>query len=244
MTSATHALVRLTMPQQNPNDDTASISLAYKANGLDTSSDVGLLVDQVPHLITQVATGAGHAIGTWLAPSFSRTANICRVDVYDVGAHLDGSPHGSPVASGTWTMPAALGTDGLPAGLAAALSFRADYGTDVEFSGPRAEGAGGTRPRARDRGRFYLGPLVPQAITTAPSDGHVTFGSVFIDDCLADLQQVVTISETIPPDSWGLAVWSRRNASMKLVTELWMDDRPDYQRRRSDPGTKTFRSAT
>jgi hypothetical protein len=40
---------------------------------------------------------------------------------------------------------------------------------------------------------------------------------------------------SIGSETWELVVWSRKNASVKLPFETFMDDRFDYQRRRSDP---------
>jgi hypothetical protein len=44
---------------------------------------------------------------------------------------------------------------------------------------------------------------------------------------------ITTTPHTIP---YNLAVWSRKNGAMKQLAETWIDDRPDYQRRRADQG--------
>jgi hypothetical protein len=40
--------------------------------------------------------------------------------------------------------------------------------------------------------------------------------------------------------TWQLCVWSRKNAGVKPVQTTWVDDRPDYQRRRADQGVVKY----
>jgi hypothetical protein len=241
------ALVRITMPQLDPLDDAVSISLAYGSQvALGGASDTGLLVNNVPNLINVPATGAVFPMASYLGPQIDRRTNHARIDVYDIGPHLDGTPHGSPVDGGTFTVGAIHdGSTTEPDGVAACVSFRADYGSDVEFGAPTGVETGRLRPRARDRGRFYLGPVNSLAIDQVSATGRCIWSAVFIADALASLQSVCTISNYPVPGNanWSLSVWSRKNATLKKAAELWMDDRPDYQRRRTDPGLKTFRSA-
>jgi hypothetical protein len=56
------------------------------------------------------------------------------------------------------------------------------------------------------------------------------------------------LSETVTAggNQYNWRQWSRKDATVNLITELWMDDRPDYQRRRTDddPGSRTYRPAS
>lgn len=239
--TSTVALVRMTIPMLDALLDPVSVSLVYQNDGA-VESD---LVANCPGLFNTAGAGAAHPMGYWLSPSCDRAANHCSIEVYDLDGHLNGSAHGSPVASGTWTLTPSTPGPTLPEGIANCVNYRADYGTDVEFLGPRTEGSGGTRPRARDRNRHYFGPLAGIAVDTSSSPGRVVFDPQFITDCLANTKQVEVITGSgLPPDQWNLQVWSRKNASVKPVAEYWCDDRPDYQRRRSDaPGNKTFLAA-
>lgn len=220
----------MTIPTVDPLVDAVTVSLVYANDGAATID----LVTNCPNLFNVQGAGASEALYLYLSPVLDRTANHGTISVYDITAHLDGSPHGSPVDGGTFTLLGGEGTP-MPEGLAACVSYRADYGTDVEY-GPH------TRPRARDRNRHYFGPLTQACFNFPTSTARVSFASRFMTDCLANTKQVEVITGTgLPPDQWNLQVWSRKNASVKPVAEYWMDDRPDYQRRRSDqPGNKTF----
>jgi hypothetical protein len=228
------ALVRMTIPLLDPLLDPVTVQLVYQNDGA-VESD---LVAHCPGLFNVVGAGATNSMAHYLAPSVDIGANHCSIEVYDITSHLDGSPHGSPVAAGNWTLTGTTENPSLVEGIAACVSYRANYGTDVEFGV-------GTRPRARDRNRHYFGPLTANTVTL-PTDGtRVKFTSGFINDCLYNTKQVEVITGTgIAPDQWNLQVWSRKGAFVKPVAEYWMDDRPDYQRRRSDqPGNKTFIAA-
>jgi hypothetical protein len=178
-----------------------------------------------------------------MSPVMDRGTNHCTVDVYDISSSLNGDPHGSPVDSGNWTLGVAGATTGMAEGLAACVSYRADYGPDVEYA-PNA------RPRARDRNRHYFGPLTTQTLVMGSVSQRATMPHAVCTDFLNDTKQVEVILATgfgtppFGPDQWNLQVWSRKNAATKPVAEYWMDDRIDYQRRRSDePGFKYFLSA-
>lgn len=237
MAAIHQALVRVTMPQLGPLDDPVTISLAYESQSSGGQpANTADLINHVPDFFNVTAAGSTIGAGGYISPSVDRGANHCRIDVYDVGPHLNGTPHGSPVDSGTFTM---LPTSGipLPQGIAAAVSFRSDYGADVEFGV-------GMRPRARDRARFYLGPLTQLTCRTEDATNRCIFDPTFQTNILAQLYSIHVFATGIEPlDSvWALSVWTRKGATFKKATEAWMDDRPDYQRRRSDPGLKTFKS--
>jgi len=40
--------------------------------------------------------------------------------------------------------------------------------------------------------------------------------------------------------TWTLGVWSRKNAQIKALSACYIDDRPDYQRRRADQGAARY----
>jgi hypothetical protein len=72
--------------------------------------------------------------------------------------------------------------------------------------------------------------------------GRCDFSANFITDMLASLFSI-SGTHTTAGDAWNFRVWSRKDARLKLPTEAWMDNRIDYQRRRSDPNSaKTFRA--
>lgn len=159
----------------------------------------------------------------WLAASVSDGATGLQVDVYDITAHLNGSPHGSPVYTQTFD-PNTSGPDSLPDEVAVCLSYHSAYGTDVEF-GPA------TRPRARDRGRIFFGPLMRGAVE---EDG-ITSEPFPATNLRLDLKAAAT---TLMGDGTGEAetwsVWSRTDATLKAVVGGWIDNAFDTQRRRGN----------
>lgn len=231
------ALVKMTLESLDSVVDNPSVQFVWQNDAATDWSGVGPLLDAMPSFFNVLATSQSEKLCDYISKVISRGTNASLTEVYDITAHLDGSPHGSPVAMQSWTLGTPDATaPAYPEGVAATISFRADYGTDVEFGT-------GTRPRARDRNRVYLGPLNGAAFVNDGTTNRCKFSTSFINDCLF---QMVGFSSTIgtEPDSWNLRQWSRKNALTKICTEAWMDDRPDYQRRRSDPspGTRTYKA--
>lgn len=174
-----------------------------------------------------IPTGGTRAVGAYLSDTISRVAKPT-VKFYDITTHLSGSAHGSPVDTFTLTavLPAASGAN-LPSELAVCLSFNHDYGTDVEF-GP------GSRPRARDRGRIFIGPLLQLAMDNDTTTRRPKVTAA----CMTDLTKAATALKASVDPGW--CVWSRRNAIARTVTAGWVDDAFDIQRRRGElAGTRT-----
>lgn len=162
-------------------------------------------------------------LGTLLGTQLSRTvAPILRI--YDITNDLTGTPAGSPLFTNAMNvLPAASSGNCMPGEVACALTFHADYGADVEF-GP------GTRPRSRDRGRVYIGPLVNTVISMG--GGEACRPSAVLKNTL--LQSGKMLKDAAGPD---LVVWSRAAGLVKPVTMVSVDDAFDTQRRRGESPT-------
>lgn len=226
-------MVKTILQSGDPVVDNSSWQWVFHSDTAAVPGDITTaLTDHVDHFLNAVPTGGSSAICSYISSVMNRTASQLTYEYYDITSHLNGSPHGSPIAIVHKTLGAAA-SQPYAEGVAATISFRSDYGTDVEF-GP------GTRPRSRDRNRVYIGPLETGAFTADLTTHRVKLATQFMTDCLA---AIVALSATVDPGglNWNLRQWSRRSALLKLPTVAWMDDRPDYQRRRSDPnpGSKT-----
>ena len=231
----TAILVVNTITNLDPLLDASTNAFAFDVTGTLDPSSLGSLFTHCANFYNAVGTGGTHALAYYMGLSCDRGTNHCSQECYNITGHLDGTPHGSPIAASTFTLGAkGSGSSYIPEGVAAAISYRADYGTDVEF-------APGARPRARDRARIYLGPLNTLTLNGASTTNRCIWISTFINDCLAALHDL-SESVTIGTADAVFKVWSRKDATLKLAVEGFMDDRPDYQRRRSDdsPGTRTF----
>jgi hypothetical protein len=197
-------------------------------------TDVQDLVNFVLASLNAIPTGATAAPVKYLSSALNGAAGASLWEAYDVTGHLNGSPAGSPVLMGSWGA-TALGISGaVPEAACATVTMQAPYGTDVEF-------APGTRPRARDRGRIYWGPIGGTTSLSVDANNR----TIIIPACRTDLGlwiKAINAHTTIPSNiPYTLAVWSRKNALMKGLAEVWVDDRPDYQHKRAgQASTKTI----
>lgn len=169
-------------------------------------------------------------VGRYINSSISRsTPPIVRM--YDVSAHMSGAPAGSPVGTRAFVanLPSSASETGLPNEVAVCLTMAADFGSDVEF-GP------GTRPRARDRARVYVGPL---NITAAFSAVGITKPDTDFRTNLAEAG--ARLARRL--GTANVVVWSRAAAATKPVTHVWVDDAFDTQRRRGERPTSRIERA-
>lgn len=114
----------------------------------------------------------------------------------------------------------------LPNEVAATLSYHGDLTSLAE------EGTGGTRPRARHRGRVYIGPLNVTAISNATPGPRINLLTRHVlTGKLADMSAALNAIDA------HLCVWSRVNVSLDPIVGGFVDDEPDTQRRRGVTAT-------
>jgi hypothetical protein len=220
-------LVKHRLVSTDPVVDDSTIQMVLSNPAATDNSWYATVVGPLQTFWNNAPAGGVNPISHYISQVMDRGASVSEFIFYDITGHLNGSPHGAPFATYTWTLGAA-GTSGrLPEGVAATVSFRADYGSDVEFGS-------GTRPRSRDRNRFYLGPLTSDVLSNATSPAHSHFTSQFMTDCMEALAALQADLQALAHEV-NFMVWSRKNAALKQPILTYMDDRPDYQRRRSDP---------
>jgi hypothetical protein len=243
--------VSVAIPFLSPLLDSAHVSFTFEditAGGGTSGSLSGLATAVIAFFNSQGSQTKSMA--GYMPTCIDRTANSCLVSIQNITGHLDGTAAGSPISLTNFSLgaPGTLPVS-LPEGVSLALSWRAAYGTDVEY-GPVTDiptpkhivdkyGAdpthkGRTRPRARDRNRTYLGPLGVSTIGNEATTNRCQFTTSFVGDALKALQTLSLVNVSGEPN-FALRTWSRRNASLKLATTLYADDRPDYQQRRTDP---------
>lgn len=176
-----------------------------------------------------LTSGGTTSIFRQFPPSIDHTPGACYVTATDITNNLDGSAAGSPGASVPFT---AVGTPPLqpmPEGVAGTLSFRSDYGSDPEFLGH-------TRPRATHRNRIYL-PVGAQALSNDATTKRTTLGTNWFTALNTWLPLIATIGDVVggTGNTWKWVQWSKKAARVLNIIQAWADDRPDYQRRRTDP---------
>lgn len=158
----------------------------------------------------QVPSGAAVAVGAYMAPYLSRAFGDTTFQAYDLA---DPEPRVPILTAGEQIAPASGATSSLPNEVAICLSYQA-----ARISG---------LPQARRRGRVYIGPLGNGAAaggTTVAATLDPTFNLVLRSAALA--MRVAGTAGT----SWG--VRSRVGSVTRVVTDGWVDDAFDTQRRR------------
>lgn len=162
-----------------------------------------------------------------LSTVVSRVALACSTEVYALNtqAKLAGGPLGSPTLVTPFTMGAVSTAENMVSEVQVCLSFRADYGDVPEEDPP-------SRPRARRRGRVYVGPLTRNSLLIAGN--NVPRPSV---SCIEDLLDAAErlADPVVLNSTWG--VWSRADAIVREIVEASVDDAFDTQRRRGEPPT-------
>lgn len=196
-----------------------------------SGSNLDEISDALFDFYNDISGAQSNSLATYLAPCVDRS-DPPQIRHFDLAGHLDGTAHGSPIRVDAMASLDATGlSTGFPAEVAICMSFRSTYGADAEFTPT-------TRPRARDRGRIYLGPLISSVGNTDATTGRVKPAQSLIDD--------ITIAGARLRDAAGgmiWSVWSRKGSSLKSVTTVWVDDAWDTQRRRGERATtKTFAS--
>lgn len=170
------------------------------------------------------------SLSAFLSPTLAHASAGCLLQEYDITGHLDGSATGHPPYNQTtFTLPGGGGSP-LPSELSVVISYHADF-TGIPEHGP------GTRPRARYRGRLYVGPMATSALGSDSSSHRPTVAQ----NCRETLAAAAGHFSSLEP-TWS--VWSRRDAALRQITQGSVDDAWDVQRRRGeDPVTRTFWNA-
>lgn len=198
-----------------------------------TTAELDAIRDALIDFYNTVDAGSSRSIANNIGDTIDRGANKCQMKHYDVTGHLDGSIAGSFQLLHGWTLGAkTAGYTSYPDEVAVCMSFHSTYASDPEF------GPGGTRPRARDRGRVYLGPWTSGGSVADGTTNRLSISAGTRGMIAAAATRLIAAGATGP--DW--AVWSRKNATMDPVTGGWVDDAFDTQRRRGeDPvGRTTF----
>lgn len=220
--------------------NTFAVSTVGAASNADLTAVAGKIID----FYTVTAPDALSPLNDLFSPVIS-AGPYHRIRAYDVSAHLDGSPHGSPVLEiGGVDIPApAAANPGLPSEVSVAITLETASRADAQVEVPDGPDAGSEvdRPKQRHTGRIYLPPLSTLALSVV--DGVVRpHAQVRDTGRLAMLQlarQIDSLAGALP----SLAVWSRKDATMRSVAFVSVDNAFDVQRRRGEEATLRTRTA-
>lgn len=239
---------RVTLPSLVNGTDNVHMDFYFEATGSNPNLDFSTA--ETPQLWLEqfftATAGVTHPMGAYISQDISRAANACTIDWTDVTAHLDGSPAGTAFRTDAFTLPACVGGFPLPPQVAAVVAYRRAYGSDLEHGAtsslPSSEAAidqgapathtGTTRPRARDRGRFFFGPLASPCCD--PAGGGALVGVSFKNDLQASLALLYPTANSGAANQFNVVQWSRRAASVADVNYYYVDESFGTVRRRGD----------
>jgi len=152
-----------------------------------------------------------------IATSISRAVAGARINVYNLGNPIS-LPLGSPILSSPWTV-GEIGDEEVISEAAVCLSYHADL-TDIP------EEVGTTRPRARRRGRLYIGPIRSSLVTELDGSERRR-PNAFLMNTWTEAGRFLAIGAD---PRW--MVWSREDNVLRKVTGGFVDNAFDTQRRR------------
>jgi hypothetical protein len=199
-----------------------------------TPGTPGEITTAIAAFYNGIATGNTVTVSSRLSGEITRATGGCSIQLYNIGADLGGTPHGSPFFTDAFTMSAPVDSMNLPSEVACCLTWTA-VGRHLEaVSGDDNSDPSGVddpdslrdRPMQRRTGRIYVGPLNGGA----HSNGRPSTGFMTILNNAGKALSVALAARASGP--YVLGVWSRKNAGIYPVGGSFVDDAFDTQRRR------------
>ena len=220
-----------------PKDDVQN-SFVFEAASMAIILAAGGPIQAVERFYDTITT-TGNRLTEFISGAVVRPDPALVWDVYDITAQLDGSPHGSPVSSGSIGLAATGIAASLPAETACVLTTRRSNFSTALVEQPDMDAPPDfkvDRPRQRVSGRVFLGPLNTLAITNgAGNEGRASNG--LITTALAAGLRMQTEAEAALA-TW--VQWSRKNADVGRIDFIQVDDALDTIRKRGhDPLSRT-----
>lgn len=214
-------------------EDIVTNTFVFGNNGVaPNATDLDAIEDAVTEFYTTAKNGQGSSLGAYLHSDRARNALACEVKLYDISAHLDGSPHGAPISTTTFTLPGTA-TGSYPSQSAYCITLEAvgRATQPVEEADGPDPGSAPDRPMQRYTGRIYLGPLKTAAGVT-DAVGITRPSPAFMADCRLGIEAMQLHVAANSPNLYLLGVWSRTDEVVRDVDRVSSDDTFDTQRRR------------
>lgn len=174
-----------------------------------------IVADYVIEFYNVLTTGtpSGPAVADYLSKWLSRAASKSVVKVYDLAEPMPREPSLHPFTLGASSMGVVAE---MPAEVALCASFYA------------------TRNLPRQRGRLYIGPFsVPATVDDTAQVERAIPSSSLIGSLAGSLKRLIAKPDTGP----RFSVWSPSDQQSRIVTNGWVDNAWDTQRRRGQDAT-------
>lgn len=211
--------------------DSVVNTFAFTCDGsTSTSSKVTQLTAAIASFYN-TAQSTTRTLAYYMSHTLKRTSNAVSVKIYDIHSTLDGTPHGSPVGEGFFTLATAASNPDLPDQVALVMTLRGFSWASQPIERPDGSDPGSEvdRPRQRYSGRLYLGPF-NTAANADVADGTATRPTGPLLTTILESAQDFQNALDVNGDLWG--TWSRADADVHNVVEAQVDNRWDTQRRR------------
>lgn len=215
-----HWMAQVVLPYfTNIPRDVSVNTLHFDVTTSDSAATAQAIATATTQLYNLSAVGRTNPIAYYIAGVVSRTANAARVKIYN----MDLPKPRPPILEHPWTLGPAASGNNLPLEVSIVSSFQGDLSAGV--------------PQARRRGRVYLGPLGAHAV----SQGSGSAFPQVVEGVRLDIAGAFSdYSSAIPVATDGDAqwcVWSRVNSDLVRITNGWVNNEPDTQRRRQSQPT-------
>lgn len=206
-------------------EDAAVMDFTYRwlGAGSPTNNDFSDLRIAIGNFFA-LGDGVGQTLelAAYFSGELVRTSTALMIEMYAIPDTV--GTLGSPVYFGNYgPLPAAAaGQHNMPGEVALALSINADLSGVLEEVGT-------TRPRARRRGRTYLGPFNTAGqptSSTSPSRPPAQLRSDVLAAATAHLDNEAAA------ESWGPGIWSRKDWAVRAGVQYSIDDAWDTMRSR------------
>lgn len=112
-----------------------------------------------------------------------------------------------------------------PTGSAGSTDVPTEVSAVLSFQGAAISG----QPQARRRGRIYLGGLGPTALSTSTVAGFPLISNALLA-AVSSAATALRAAAFTDGDDWS--VWSQTDSQAVTITNGWVDNSPDTQRRR------------
>lgn len=202
------------------------------SGGAVTGDDHDEIVANLNEFYNGDPAGTPTPMSGYFSSNLSRTVNPV-VETYQVDPVTGLS--GSPLFVGALSNLQANASQPLPSEVALCVTWKADYEAVVERVPLPPEGpAGDLRPRARRRGRTYLGPWSVDALGTGAN--NVPTINSFLHETVQD-RAAVFLGPIWDGSGVVPVIYSRVNQSYLEIAEGWVDNAWDTQRRRGIDST-------
>lgn len=193
-----------------------------------TSEEMDDITGWLTDFYNQVNSPSTIALAGFISAPISRVTDAHRFTFYD-REMVVGQGLGAPVRETPWTLGAVSGNPfTFPSECAVVLSTHASA-PDVPENAP-----GGARPKARHRGRVFVGPLNSNTAATVGATQEVVVSQPF-RDVLAAAALGLIADSTAGGNPWS--VFSRRDLVLRPIVGGFVDDAYDTIRSRGQDAT-------